>query len=370
MLPVATRKKPTPEPFDVGDFLRPTDTDLRSALNSLLHGQAIGPEAMEEPGVKLEPALELTEESSFGTPPITPEAGLTLAAATITGAGSGPTRARTLVPGLSLTPPPELAPTPNSAITVLSPEPNSPPLSIVRPGINTAGEAFPTPPLTLSPGPLKRQFAVRPAHLVEDGHSRAEQQVYQSLWDNATPHDDISRLITLGFASLGKLAGLSESNARINLRSLLQKLALDEHTTYNCATSQGRTYRIYHPAEVLRRRDAAGLRWVMRRTLAVVFVDPQTKLPLFTKTGSHLTPGPKLSTSLVVLNAIRGQLQQYGPVDSPTVQAFLDTCQQRDATLTAESLATLIHEHAHLSHGDPPAERIRFLLTAIPENLG
>lgn len=235
------------------------------------------------------------------------------------------------------------------------------------------------PPATLGPvktfasapnlisGPKKREFAVRPAHLVEDGHSRAEQQVYAILWENATPLDAISRLITLGFASMGKLTGLSESNARINLRSLIQKLAIEEHTTYDCAASQGRTYRIYDPAEILRRRHEAGLRWVMRRTLAVVFVDPQTKLPLFTKTGSKPGAGLNLTPPLLLANSIRGHLQQYGPADSQAVQCLIDAAQQTGATV--QQLAEAIHDQALLTTGMTPAQRIAFLLDTVPGRL-
>jgi len=202
---------------------------------------------------------------------------------------------------------------------------------------------------------------------VEDGHSRAEQQVYAILWENATTLDDISRLITLGFASMGKLTGLSESNARINLRSLIQKLAIEEHTTYDCAASQGRTYRIYDPAEILRRRHAAGLRWVMRRTLAVVFVDPQTKLPLFTKTGSKPGAGLNLTPPLLLASSIRGHLQQYGPADSQAVQCLIDAAQQTGATV--EQLAEAIHDQALLTSGMTPAQRIAFLLDTVPGRL-
>ena len=157
--------------------------------------------------------------------------------------------------------------------TERSPSNSIPPVSYTAPLISR-------PTLNLTSAPAKRQFAVRPAHLVEDGHSRAEHQVYAQLWESAGSFDDISRIITLGFASMGKLTALSESNARINLRSLVQKLAIDEHTTYNCAASQGRTYRVYDAAEILRRRHAAGLSWVMRRTwVPFVFIVYSSRSP-------------------------------------------------------------------------------------------
>jgi hypothetical protein len=187
------------------------------------------------------------------------------------------------------------------------------------------------------------------------------------LWENAAPADDISRLITLGFASMGKLTGLSESNARINLRSLIQKLAIDEHTTYDCAASQGRTYRIYHSAEIVRRRHAAGLSSVMRRTLAVVFVDPETRLPLFTKTGSTSAPGLNLTPSVLLVNSARGHLQQYGPADAATVQRLIEAC--RRPGLTPEQLAAAIHAQGLLTRGMTPEQSIAFLLETVPSRL-
>lgn len=367
-------KKLQPEPFDVGEFLRPTDTDLRSALNSLLHGQSSSqPEP--EGGVELGPGLSVVPDYvPAARIDVLPEVELPPDLKSEAAASVG--EARTLEPplklaerltqldaGLTLGDPPTLAPAPKLSTPTPLPSPKQ------RPPLATKPPLTLQPDLNLEAAPQKRQFAVRPARLVEDGHSRAEQQVYTSLWDNATPHDEISRLITLGFASMGKLTGLSESNARINLRSLIQKLALDEHTTYNCAESQGRTYRIYHPAEILRRRHQAGLSWVMRRTLAVVFVDPQTKLPLFSKTGSKPASGLNLSSSLILINTVRGQLQQYGPVDGDTIHRLIDLCQSHRPSLTAGQLTQAIHQQALLTAGMTPAQAIDFLLDTVPASL-
>ena len=162
---------------------------------------------------------------------------------------------------------------------------------------------------------------------------------------------------------MGKLTGLSESNARINLRSLIQKLAIDEHTTYDCAASQGRTYRLYQPAEILRRRHQAGLSWVMRRTLAVVFADPQTKLPLFTKTGSISGAGLNLGPEIILIDSIRGHLQQYGPADTSTARQLIGAC----PGMMPEQLAQAIHRQALLTSGMSPGQTIAFLLETVPQ---
>jgi hypothetical protein len=129
----------------------------------------------------------------------------------------------------------------------------------------------------------KRSFAIREATTSADGHSRAEQDVYLALWNQGQAQLDGSRLITIGMLALARLAGLSESNARINLRSLQRKLAVEEHSTFVCEQSQGRTWRVYSPDQIMSRRRAAGMIWYMKRTLAVVFVDPGT--------GSQLNRG-------------------------------------------------------------------------------
>ena len=352
-------KKLPPEPFDVGDFLRPTDTDLRSALNSLLHGNLTESEVNLRAGISLvrdqesistltQSEVELRADFSLGRDvnliPAIPKAG----SSPILDPEAGPnlTTAVLLSPPL----PARWAPT----VALASPAPILRTAPITGAGINVAS------------APQKRQFAVRPALLVEDGHSRAEQQVYAQLLENARPFDKVSRLITLGFASMGRLTGLSESNARINLRSLIQKLAVDEHTTYDCATSQGRTYRIYQPAEILRRRHQAGLIWVMRRTLAVVFVDPQTKLPLFTKTGSNSVPGINLTSSLILTNAVRGHLQQYGPISEDQVHQLVEAC----PGVTPEQIAHTIHHQALLTQGLSPQQTIAHLLETVPQSVG
>ena len=116
--------------------------------------------------------------------------------------------------------------------------------------------------------------------LAQDAHTRAEQQVYECLWQNAKPLDAVSRTITLGFGAMAKLVRLSESNTRINVRNLIGKLAIEEFDAYNCEQSVGRTYRIWNYSEILKRRREAGLLWYTRRTLAVVFVDPANGQPL------------------------------------------------------------------------------------------
>ena len=221
------KRKRQPEAFDVVEFLRESDDDLKSALHSLLRA----PETAETVSTKLEPEPNLIPALNLGDSDSEP----------------------------NIDPPPKLVEMAKSA-----------PAINIDPGIR----------LGWRPEPGRRQFAVREMRRPEDAHTRAEQHVYKCLWESAGAYDEVSRTITIGFGAMAKLVGLSESNARINLRSLIAKLAVEEIAEYNCERSVGRTYRVFGEAEILRRRREAGLVWFMRRTLAVVFVDPATGQPL------------------------------------------------------------------------------------------
>jgi hypothetical protein len=232
------KRKRQPEEFDVVEFLRESDDDLKSALNSLLRDPGAEREATVEsnpiPDINLIPAHNL----DFAVP---------------------------VAPQSNAIPPSNL-----DGINLTCPTNLIAPTSIGSP-INLVSQ-----PVLRE----QRHFAIREMKRYQDAHTRAEQHVYECIWDNANHHDDVSRAITIGFGAMAKLVGLSESNARINLRNLIAKLAVEELAQYNCEQSVGRTYRIFCDTEIVRRRREAGLIWFMRRTLAVVFVDPTTGQPL------------------------------------------------------------------------------------------
>lgn len=384
------KRKQQPEPFDVTDFLRPTDEDLKSALNSLLrtrhdpsHSEVQGNST--EPGLKLTPDINLiagtTSETlnSYSTSYTAAHLDKDLRLRPDINLGSGPHLTNALpstTAGVNLTPGPEL-----------------------------------TSPIFKAPA-AKRQFPIREMKLAQDAHSRAEQQVYQSLWENARVLDDLSRVITIGFGTMARVVRLSESNARINLRSLIAKLAIEEYKHYICESSVGRTYRVFNYSEILRRRREAGLTWYMRRTLAVVFVNPVTGQrldlgPNDPKVKSQLTPGLKLTAGAgPKLEPVAGSkldskpgpklespyreqireietretssssvlfetLSQYGTVDDDVITRLRSECQKRANDCTDEEIAHFIDEKGTLirSANTRIGSPIGFLLTAVPKCL-
>jgi len=112
---------------------------------------------------------------------------------------------------------------------------------------------------------------IRKAVQAEDGHSLAEQAVYEALWQAAVPVDDqpdASRTIRIGYHRLGQLTRLSWVSVKANLRSLEKKLAIEVTGSENSATREGKCYLVYSRASIIERRKRAGLEWV-RRTRGV-----------------------------------------------------------------------------------------------------
>jgi hypothetical protein len=123
----------------------------------------------------------------------------------------------------------------------------------------------------------RRRVRVREAVTVQDGHSLAEQAVYDAMYRAGKPYQGDSRILTIGLRTLAELSRMAYSNCKANVRSLLSKLAIDERPGFSY--TDGRTYIIYSYREILRRRKAAGLTHVVR-TRGVAFVDPATGTPV------------------------------------------------------------------------------------------
>ena len=117
------------------------------------------------------------------------------------------------------------------------------------------------------------------ARQIQDGHSHSEQAMYATLWDAAEPFSHEARIFTIGFGAMSRIVRLSLNNCRLNMRSLIRKLAVEELRAAECEKKIGKTYLIYNANSIMRRRKTAGFEWVIR-TRGVVFVDPKTGSPL------------------------------------------------------------------------------------------
>ena len=124
-----------------------------------------------------------------------------------------------------------------------------------------------------------RRIRIREATTVQDGHSLAEQAVYDAMYRAGKPYQGDSRILTIGLRTLAELARMAYSNCKANVRSLVAKRAIEEREGFSY--TDGRTYVVYSYREILRRRKAAGQTHVIRNR-GVAFVDSVT--------GKVLTP--------------------------------------------------------------------------------
>lgn len=111
-----------------------------------------------------------------------------------------------------------------------------------------------------------------------------EERVYQALW-HARESDGVlwekkkTRIFSLGYDRIARLARLNEKSVRALLRKLIAKKILEVVAAENSAARTGRTYRIFSQDEILERQRAANLLYVVKNGRAVEFVYPAGVTP-------------------------------------------------------------------------------------------
>lgn len=242
---MAKRKPQTSEDFDVTEFLRPTDADMRSAVSFLLRGPQV--------------VVEAPRPTESGTP----------ASGIVEEGGPAPEE----------TPSSKKQGTPETGIPVLKiPESSVPDkegidIAIPERGIPVSGVT----PHNVAVTQIALLRRIRQAFRAQDGHSLGEQAVYQALWDHGVDRDSHSRIVTIGYRTLSAVCGLTANNCKANLQGLRDKLAIEE--TERHTPSAGTTYLVYSTDAILKRRQAAGLTHYIKNR-GVVFVDPLTCTPI------------------------------------------------------------------------------------------
>lgn len=120
---------------------------------------------------------------------------------------------------------------------------------------------------------IGRRQKIRRAVVAQDGHSSGEQLLYQNLWNAARPEPGSvdRRIIVAGYQGMSALCKLDKKNCKKNAKGLIDKLAIEVAETYRSDERIGTTYRIFSYKEILKRREEAGMVWVVR-TSGVRFV--------------------------------------------------------------------------------------------------
>ena len=82
-----------------------------------------------------------------------------------------------------------------------------------------------------------------------------------------------SRTVRIGYAELANRARMHKANVRLNLASLTAKLAIEQSGDFSSRDMIAKSYRVLSYKEILERRRAAGLEYVIRQK-NVIFVTP------------------------------------------------------------------------------------------------
>jgi hypothetical protein len=111
--------------------------------------------------------------------------------------------------------------------------------------------------------------------LVQQGHSPTEHLVYQILWSLGNQGDrDAYRDVQIGYDRIARHSGIQKRNIISIMHRLQEKLAIEVLQEQDSSRSIARLYRVYGVAEILERRQKAGLQYVVRHK-GVDFVFPQ-----------------------------------------------------------------------------------------------
>jgi hypothetical protein len=107
--------------------------------------------------------------------------------------------------------------------------------------------------------------------------------LYRVLWEEGRPETANplgSRLVRIGYAELANKARLHKANVRLNLASLTAKLAIEQNGDFNSRDMIAKAYRVLSYKEILERRRAAGLEFVIRHKNVVFVTESGDPIPL------------------------------------------------------------------------------------------
>jgi len=247
--------------------------------------------------------------------------------------------------------------------------------------ISTAEYGAPTHgfPSDLTPG--RGRSKIRRCVLAQDGHSLGEEAIYQVLWrtgraENSDPNG--SRTNRMGAADIGFKVNMAKKNVRQNISRLFEKLALEILEDFETMNSQARLYRVYSYKQILERRRAAGLEYVLRNKGVVFCSQDGTELvsspayvsspggktsirpaPPKKRRASAAPEPPKYPQTLTVpriesnneadLLIVSQALNCYWTVDEAAAIQLLRDCRRVRPDARAEEIAFFVREKLDLS---------------------
>ena len=129
--------------------------------------------------------------------------------------------------------------------------------------------------------PRSKTGPIREAYEPQDAHTYTERTLLEKLWRWKIPgtyehKSSHVHIVRAGEREIARAIGMAYSTVQKNLRSLKKKLAIDIQPN---GTNKRKTYVVYGFGEIKRRRKAAGLMQITKRTNSIGFVDPRYPTP-------------------------------------------------------------------------------------------
>ena len=238
--------------------------------------------------------------------------------------------------------------------------------------------------------------------LAQDGHSLGEEAIYQALWRAGrpeSPNDPQSpRTIRIGAAELGYKVNMAKKNVRQNISRLFEKLALEILENFETMNSQARLYRVFSYKQILERRRAVGMEYILRNK-GVVFCT-QDGRELVSSPAYVSSPGDKTSirpappkrarkrltaseapqyepaqtpsdpeeAESTDLQLVSKALNQYWSVDQDAAVQLLQKCRSVRPDATADEIAFFVSEKLYLARTNRNITNpVGLILATVPQ---
>jgi len=242
---------------------------------------------------------------------------------------------------------------------------------------------------------------IRKCVLAQDAHSLGEEAIYQILWRSGTPETEDpngARVISIGAADIGMRANMAKKNVRQNISRLYEKLAIEIIEDFETVSSKPRRYRVYSSKQILERRRAADLEYVLRNK-GVVFCsasgaeikalpvdqkapgDETSIRPALSKRQRHLQqadvrreaalPVHAQSTEIPPedLRQISEALNLYGLVDENVAIQLVRNCRREQPDATVAEILFFVREKLELIKSNRAiANPAGLILATVPKS--
>ena len=238
---------------------------------------------------------------------------------------------------------------------------------------------------------------IRKCRLSQDAHSAGEETLYRILWEEGRPESANplgSRVVRIGYAELANKARMHKANVRLNLANLTAKLAIEQSGDFSSRDMIAKSYRVLSYKEILERRRAAGLEYVIRQK-NVVFVTAHGEpipLPGLTQKGKRRKGGNPLDTnerypvsdSLPVSESLPGSelidyqadlacvskaMNAYWTVDDAATDQLIRACRKVRPDAQAEEIAFFVSEKLELTRSNRAINNpVGLILATVPQS--